>query len=130
MKMAIGRMVTLAGLALAFAALLFFPGCSSAATTPPPSMDKTVGYLQIYVLSSSNAPLTGAKVVSQLQPEGQLNVNGITDQDGLVTFSKIKPGKYEFTISQADSQPKVAAVELAAGQPVAITVSLAKAAAP
>jgi uncharacterized surface anchored protein len=124
------RFVTLLGIAITLAALFVSAGCSSKATSPPPTMDKTVGYLQILVQDSSNAPLEGAKVVSQVQPDGQLKVTGITDQNGLVTFSKIQPGKYEFAVSQADSSPAVAAIDLAAGQPVEITVSLEKASTP
>jgi protocatechuate 3,4-dioxygenase beta subunit len=74
--------------------------------------------------------LEGAKVLSQIQPDGQLSVNGLTNQDGVVTFTNIKPGKYEFVISHSDFQTKVAAVDLAAGQPVAINITLEKIGAP
>jgi hypothetical protein len=107
----------------------FSISCSST-STPAPTMDMTLGYLQIYVTDSNDAPLVGAKVVSQTQPDGQLKVNGLTDKDGLVTFTGIKAGNYEFAISQADSKPTLAAVNLAAGQPIAITIKLEKATTP
>jgi hypothetical protein len=102
----------------------------SGPVAPVHTMDNTLGYLQIYVLDAANAPLSGAKVVSQTQPDGQLNVNGLTIQDGSVTFTGIKPGKYEFAISRFDYNAKVAAVSLAAGQPIAINVNLDKTGSP
>jgi hypothetical protein len=99
--------------------------CSST-STPTPTMDMTLGYLQIYVTDSNNAPLVGSKVVSQTQPDSQLKVDGLTDKDGLVTFTGIKAGNYEFIVSHADSKPTVAAINLAAGQPIAVTINLEK----
>jgi hypothetical protein len=103
--------------------------CSGPAA-PVHTMDNTLGYLQIYVLDAGNAPLSGAKVVSQTQPDGQLNVNGLTIQDGSVTFTGIKPGKYEFIISRFDYNARVAIVNLSAGQPIAVNVNLDKTSSP
>ena len=109
---------------------LSFLLAACSASAPKPTMDTSVGYLQIYVSDSTASPLQGASVVSQVQPEGQLKVDGLTKSDGLVTFTGIKAGEYEFAVSQPDSTPKVAAVNLLAGQPVSISISLEKATAP
>jgi hypothetical protein len=103
--------------------------CSGRAA-PVPTMDKTVGYLQIYVYDSANSAVPGAQVASQLQPAGQVKIDGTTTQDGSVTFTGIKPGKYEFLVSKAASSPAVASVDLAAGQPISIRLALEKAATP
>ncbi len=60
------------------------------------------GNLQIKIEESSSKPLQGAKVVSSKQPDGQLKLSGLTDNQGKVTFDDIKQGGYEFTVSLAD----------------------------
>ncbi len=123
--MLIRRFVTVFILLSILALSFLLPACSRSA--PRPTMDTSVGSLQVYVSDSSASPLQGASVVSQVQPEGQLKVDGLTQSDGLVSFTGIKPGSYEFAVSQPGSTPKVAAVNLAPGQPVSISISLEKA---
>jgi hypothetical protein len=109
-------------------AALILAGCGSSAasstgtlTTIPP----TVGNLQIIVTDNANTPLSGAKVVSQNQPQGQLSVNGLTTETG-VFFNGIKPGTYQFAVSRADFTASVAVVEVIGGQSIQITMSLQK----
>ena len=59
------------------------------------------GTLRVKVMASDAGILTGAKVVSNSQPEGQLKITGLTDTEGFVTFNNIKAGRYEFTVSCA-----------------------------
>jgi hypothetical protein len=70
----------------------------------PPAITSTVsvGNLQIKAIDPSYEPLYGVKVVSEEQPNGQLKVTGLTDTDGMVTFTEVKPGIYRFYASSAD----------------------------
>jgi hypothetical protein len=75
-------------------------GNGNPSTTLPASID-----LHITVTSQNRTPLSGAKVVSQEQPEGQLKITGLTDSQGRVTFNRIKPGVYAINISRFDYDP-------------------------
>jgi hypothetical protein len=75
-------------------------GNGNPSTTLPASID-----LYITVTSQNGTPLSGAKVVSQEQPEGQLKITGLTDSQGRVTFNGIKPGVYIIDISRFDYDP-------------------------
>lgn len=50
-------------------------------------------------INSRDVGISGADVVSQLQPQGQTSVKGVTDITGRVGFAGIKAGRYQFTIS-------------------------------
>ncbi len=99
-------------LALAFATLV--AGC-------PASIH---GNLHITVSGTNNQPLSGAKVVSSNQPEGQLKVTGITGADGVVTFNGIKSGNYTFNVSRFNYQPKDFTIFVAAGRNTNFSISL------
>jgi hypothetical protein len=88
-------------IALAFLSICT-AGCASGSpyTTSPTLID-----LRITVASQSGTPLSGAKVMSQEQPEGQLKITGLTDSGGVVRFSGIKPGVYTIGISRFDYNP-------------------------
>ena len=104
------------GLALLAAALLLLGATACAGGT---------GDLLVYV-EGPDGLLGGAKVVSTSQPEGQLKVTGITVDSGLVTFTGIKTGRYTFSVSRFDYQPKEVSIDVRAGRPQALTVTLVK----
>jgi hypothetical protein len=84
-----------------------------------------VGNLTVSVTDSSGNPLWGAKVVSEEQPEGQLKVDGITEQEkGGVIFSGIKAGAYQFQVSRYGFAPDTVNVTVRGGRTVSITVKL------
>lgn len=60
------------------------------------------GSLEVLITDTEGNPLWGAKVVSEMQPAGQLKVTGITGEDGKVSFSEIKTGAYRFYVSRFD----------------------------
>ena len=60
------------------------------------------GTLKVTVYGLDHQPLSGAKVVSDSQPDGQLKVTGLTDTNGTVLFQNIKTGEYDFYISRFD----------------------------
>jgi len=97
--------------------------------SPPPAVTPTplTGDLQFKVTDLSGKPLSGAKVVSEEQPAGQLKVTGMTDSNGTVTFKDIKPGEYRFYVSGAGflQQNNVAAA-VSDGQTTSITISMAE----
>lgn len=82
-----------------------FVACGSSAT----------GTLRVKILGTDGGVLTGAKVVSRSQPEAQLKVTGLSGSDGFVTFTGIKTGQYEFTISCAGYVQKEYFVDVASG---------------
>ncbi len=82
--------------------------------------------LKVVVHGPDGVPLSGAKVVSNEQPEGQLKVTGLTGDDGSATFAGIKPGDYQFTISRFDYEPKDVSYKVVAGH-MEVNVTLAKA---
>ena len=107
-------------LALSIAAVfLFLAGCAG------PALGN--GSLRILVLGENGVPLSGAKVVSNDQPEGQLKLTGLTDGDGRVTFNDIKAGDYEFYVSRFDYDQAEFSVTLAVGHNTDITINLARA---
>jgi hypothetical protein len=83
-----------------------------------------VGELDVLVQNTENEPLEGAKVVSNMQPDGQLIVTGITNSEGRVFFKDIKPGNYEFYVSRFDYVQKEFNVTVKAGETTSITVVL------
>lgn len=81
--------------------------------------------LKIMVRGPDGPPLSGAKVVSDTQPEGQLKVTGLTGDDGFVTFSGIKAGNYDFTVSRFGYEPREVSYTVVAGH-MQVTVTLTK----
>jgi hypothetical protein len=63
------------------------------------------GNLQFTIESTTGIPLSGAKVVSEEQPEGQLKVTGITGDSGIVSFNDLPARDYKFYISRFDYLP-------------------------
>jgi hypothetical protein len=105
--------------------VLLSAGCRTSSTTtlPPP----TTGGMQLTIIDQDQNILSGAKIVSQEQPEGQLKVTGITtnDKNG-VTFSDLKPGQYVFEISRADFQGMNLSINVVAGQTFSTTITLSQ----
>ena len=69
--------------------------CISHATT---SVVRT-GEIHVRETDTGNHPLGGGKVVSDIQPDGQLKLEGLTDNNGNVVFQDVKSGDYEFYFS-------------------------------
>jgi hypothetical protein len=89
-------------LSLLFAATAFvaaiLSGCSRQMLPVTPTMD--TGTLQFIVRDAHGSPLQGAKVVSNVQPPGQLKITGLTDDKGEVLFAGVTTGEYEFVVSR------------------------------
>jgi hypothetical protein len=77
--------------------------------------DAATGTLRVKVQGADAGALSGAKVVSSSQPENQLKVTGLTGGDGFVTFTAIKTGQYEFTVSRAGYVQQDFSVKVASG---------------
>lgn len=99
--------------------ITFLAGCAG----PAPGN----GSLRVLVLGENDVPLSGAKVVSNIQPEGQLKVTGLTGGDGRVTFNDIKAGDYEFYVNRFDYEQAGFSVTVAAGRATDVAVNLARA---
>jgi hypothetical protein len=82
------------------------------------------GSLQFKIQDQSQNPLSGAKVVAEVQPDGQLKVSGITDTNGTITFNDIAAGEYEFSITRFDYFPARVAVTVTAGKTELVNISL------
>ena len=83
------------------------------------------GTLSVTV-NSRNGGISGADVVSQLQPEGQAGVQGVTDITGDVTFNGIKAGQYQFTTSCSDYKTMVVEVNFIPEVTRKISIALEK----
>ena len=105
---------------IVFLVVLSMPGCSAKTTTSI----TTLGNLQFQVKDTSQNALSGAKVVSNSQPDGQLKVTGGTDVNGIVTFNNIAAGEYQFYISRFDYFPTEVALTVIAGQTQTIIINL------
>lgn len=77
-------------------AAIFVTACASQSTT----QFAGIGEIRVQVANTDNNPLWGGKVVSDEQPNGQLKLEGLTDNNGGVVFQNIKSGEYEFYISR------------------------------
>jgi hypothetical protein len=69
---------------------------------PPPQVgaETPAGNLQIKIENAFLGKLLqGAEVISSKQPDGQPELSGLTDDNGMVTFDDIKQGRYEFTVN-------------------------------
>lgn len=84
------------------------------------------GTIRVHVVSDSNTPLSGAKVVSNSQPGSQLKVTGITDTDGLVVFEDLEAGWYQFTVSRFNYEQRDVSITVVANQTTEPTVTLNK----
>lgn len=122
--------VLMALASIAVTALL--AGCASGGQSPTHAQPTSgVGNLEVSVKDEGGNPLWGAKVVSLDQPEGQLNVNGITTQSSdTVVFNGIKAGQYQFYVSRFDYELEYVSVTVVAGQTATITVKLKRALSP
>jgi len=77
-------------------AIVFVISCTSQTTTPVAG----TGGIQVQVTDTENNPLGGGKVVSGTQPDGQLKLEGLTNNNGDVVFQNVKSGDYEFCVSR------------------------------
>jgi hypothetical protein len=107
-------------LAIGLFCLLFYGALAAGCAAPG------TGSLHVLVVNEDNAPLSGAKVVSNTQPEGQLKVTGGTDGEGSVTFDGIAAGEYEFYVSRFDYENQVFKVTVKAKHTAEVTITLKK----
>ncbi len=95
---------------------------SGAAACAKPSGD--TGNLHVLVQGTGAGPLSGVKVVSNSQPDGQLKVTGLTGSDGTVTFNGIKVGQYEFYVNGAGYQQQDFGVVVSPGATRNVTITM------
>jgi hypothetical protein len=100
---------------------ILFTGCAKTTST------SVTGYgtLKVTVYGLDRQPLNGAKVVSDSQPDGQLKVTGLTDQNGTVLFQNIKAGQYDFYLDRFDYNQTQTSVFVNPNQTTEIPVYMA-----
>lgn len=86
--------------------------------------ESRTGNLKVRLQDSNGNPLWGGKVISDTQPEGQLKVTGLTNNDGKVIYNNILPGEYEFYISRFDYLQKNFSVKVIAGKTTSLMFTL------
>jgi len=59
-----------------------------------------VTILEVKVVDGAGNPVSGTKVLSEVQPAGQAQLFGLTDVDGLTYFPGLKPGNYKVQIDK------------------------------
>jgi hypothetical protein len=90
------------------------PACQSTTTSTTPA---TTGGIKFRFYDADKNIISGVKVVSQKQPEGQLKVTGISTQDPEgMTVNDLTPGDYVFQMSKADYQGLELTINIVAGQ--------------
>ncbi len=82
------------------------------------------GSLRVQVAGNGGAPVAGAKVVSNTQPENQLKVTGITAGDGYVRYDDIRAGEYSFYVSAAGYEQQEFTVTVKGGKANEITITM------
>ncbi len=70
--------------------------CASKTKTPCTS----TGRIHVRVTDTGNNPLRDGTVVLDMQPGGQLKLEGLTNNNGDVVFQNVKSEDYEFYISR------------------------------
>ncbi|MGP8080574.1 MAG: carboxypeptidase-like regulatory domain-containing protein [Dehalococcoidales bacterium] len=94
--------------------------CVSHTTTPIVG----IGEIHVRVTDTDNNPLGGGKVVSDEQPDGQLKLEGLTDNNGDVVFQNIKSGEYEFYISRFNYTETYININVKPGQTTSTSVQM------
>jgi protocatechuate 3,4-dioxygenase beta subunit len=102
-------------------ATMFAAACAPHATT----VAAGTGEIHVRVTDSDNNPLWGGKVVSDSQPDGQLKLEGLTDNNGDVVFEGIKSGDYEFYVSRFNYNETYITIVVKPGQTTNTTVQMA-----
>jgi hypothetical protein len=93
-------------------------GCSAKAAA-------TTGGLKITVLDNKALPLSGAKVESTSQPDGQSPVSQMSTADGIpVDFEGLLPGQYSWKVSKSGYVETVININIVVGQSFGLSVNL------
>jgi hypothetical protein len=100
--------------------MMFVISCTSQTTTPVAG----IGGIQVRVTDTENNPLGGGKVVSDEQPDGQLKLEGLTDNNGDVFFQNIKSGEYEFYVSRFNYTETYITITVTPGQTTSTKVQM------
>ena len=80
--------------------------------------------MQFMVTDLNNTPLSGAKVISETQPDGELKLTGITDNTGTVIFNDVNSGNYRFYISRFEYETQTVDVIAVKGQTKMVNIML------
>ena len=71
-------------------------------------------------------PIGEANVTSITQPAGALSIQGITDEDGTLTFANLPSGSCRLEIQKAGYETTNAGINVSVNQAKACTISVAK----
>jgi hypothetical protein len=83
------------------------------------------GIMVVSVIDSGGNPLWGAKVVSEIQPAGQLKIDGITSQEaGGAVFNGIEAGNYRIQVSRYGFAPETRDVTVKTGEAQVVVIIL------
>ena len=94
--------------------------CASKTTTPVTN----TGRIQVRVTDTGNNPLRGGKVVSDMQPDGQLKLEGLTNNNGDVVSQNVKSGDYEFYVSRFNYTETYITIIAKPGQTTSMTMQM------
>ena len=103
-----------------FTILLVSLNCACSGTSSP----SNAGNLQVQILGVDKVPISGAKVVSNAEPAGQLKITGMTKSDGTVIYNNIAAGEYVFYVSAAGYQQTDFKVTIQQSKTTGVTVNL------
>ena len=101
-------------------AIMLLAACTSNTTTSAVG----TGEIHVRVTDTGNNPLGGGKVVSDMQPDGQLKLEGLTDNNGNVVFQDVKSGDYEFYVSRYNYTETYITITIKPGQTTSTSVQM------
>jgi hypothetical protein len=91
-----------------------------------PNLDPTTA-LNVSVVNSSGAPISGANVTSFLQPTGQEQLAGFTNVNGSVSFTNLTAGGYQLIASKAGYANGFGNASVQYNETTSITITLGSA---
>jgi hypothetical protein len=110
--MYIRKLATASFLCLVVLTTLFLIGCASKAHP----VNTNFGSLTIILKDNDNQLIGGAKLSSEVQPEGQMVVTAVSDTLGLLKINDVKAGQYRFSISKTNFQSTELNINIVGGQ--------------
>ena len=82
--------------------------------------------MTIYVKDNEGRAISGVSVISLSQPEGQEDLKGITDTDGSMIFTDVRPGNYTIQASKSGYTTETGMVKAELEETAELTILLEK----
>lgn len=103
-------------------------GYNSGQATVQVTVNSTIhtGNILLIIKDDSGNAVTEANVTSISQPTGISQLNGITDDAGILAFNNVLEGSYTFQITKSGYYTKNETISVTPGQTTSLTINLTK----